>query len=246
MFDNFWIYFVLAISSFINIIVPISGSSTVTPFLAILTDPHLAIGLASFYFLLSGIIRISMFRKGIRWEYVKSLLPISLIFAAGGAFALVEINPLILLIIILVFTLFFFYKKIRQIFNKKEEKPMNKFSVHLVGVLSGFLQGSGLAGSDLRNGYLYSKKLSIAEVHGTSSLIGTSNFLIATIIRLGTNQITIPNLIPLLYIFPFMIIGIWLGKIMLYKIDKKHTDWIIIFTMGLIIFFLALKIVRIL
>ena len=246
MLENFWVYFALAVSSFINIIVPISGSATVTPFLAILTDPHLAIGLASFYFLLSGIVRISMFRRGIRWEYVKSLLPISLIFAAVGAFALVEINPLILLIIISVFTSFFFYKKIRQIFNKKEEKPMNKFSVHFVGVLSGFLQGSGLAGSDLRNGYLYSKKLTIAEVHGTSSLIGTLNFLIATIIRLGTNQITVPNLVPLLYIFPFMIIGIWLGKIMLYKIDKKHADWIIIFTMGLIIFFLALKIVRIL
>ena len=245
MFENFWVYFVLAVSSFINIIVPISGSATVTPFLAILTDPHLAIGLASFYFLLSGVIRISLFRKQIRWEYVKSLLPISLIFAAVGAFALVEVNPKILLMIILAFTAFFFYKKLMQIFRKKEEKPMNKLSVHLIGILSGFLQGSGLAGSDLRNGYLYSKKLNIAQVHGTSSLIGTSNFLIATIIRLGTNQITLPNLIPLLYIFPFMIAGIWIGKIVLYKIDKKHTDWIIILIMSLVIVFLGLKIIKI-
>lgn len=245
MLENFWIYFALAASSFINIIVPISGSSTVTPLLAILTAPHLAIGLASFYFLLSGIVRISMFRKGIRWEYVKYLLPISFIFAAVGAFALVKIDPKILLLIIFVFTLFFFYKKIKQTFGKKEEKPSGKFSVHLIGILSGFLQGSGLAGSDLRNGYLYSKKLSIAEVHGTSSLIGTANFLIATIIRLDTNQITIPNLIPLLYIFPFMILGIWLGRIVLYKIDKKYADRIIILIMGLIIIFLGLKIIKI-
>jgi len=245
MFENFWIYFVLAVSSFINIIVPISGSATVTPFLAILTDPHLAIGLASFYFLLSGVVRISMFRKEIKWEYVKSLLPISLIFAAVGAFALVEVNQKILLVIILAFTAFFFYKKLMQIFRKKEEKPMNKFSVYLVGVLSGFLQGSGLAGSDLRNGYLYSKKLNIAQVHGTTAIIGSANFLIATIIRLGTNQITIPNLIPLFYIFPFMIAGIWLGKIALYKIDKKYTEWIIILIMSLIIVFLGLKIIKI-
>ena len=245
MLENFWIYFALAVSSFINIIVPISGSATVTPFLAILTDPHLAIGLASFYFLLSGIIRVSMFRKEIRWEYVKSLLPVSFIFAAVGAFALVKISPKVLLLIILAFTLFFFYKKLMQTFGKREEKPASKFSVHLIGILSGFLQGSGLAGSDLRNGYLYSKKLSIAQVHGASSLIGTANFLIATIIRLGTNQITLPNLVPLLYIFPFMIAGIWLGKIALYKIDKKHTEWIIVLTMALIIVFLGLKIIKI-
>lgn len=242
MIENVWVYFVLALTSIINIIVPISGSATVTPLLAILTDPHLAIGLASFFFVLSGIVRIYMFRKETKWEYIKSLLPVSIIFAAIGAFALVKINPLILLGIIFLFTLLFFYKKIKQTYFKKEEKPMNKFSAYVVGVLSGFLQGTGLAGSDLRNNYLFSEKLTMAQVHGTTAIIGFSNFLIATLVRLNTNQLTIPDLIPLLYVFPFIIFGTWVGKKILYKIDKKTGDEIIILTMSLIILFLALKI----
>lgn len=58
------IYSILAASSILNIIVPISGSATVTPLIAALTDPHRALGLASFYFflaVLSG--RISLEKK---------------------------------------------------------------------------------------------------------------------------------------------------------------------------------------
>ncbi len=40
VFENFWAYAALALTSLINILIPISGSATVTPFFAILTDPH--------------------------------------------------------------------------------------------------------------------------------------------------------------------------------------------------------------
>ena len=242
MLENFLVYSVLAILSLVNIIVPISGSATVTPFIAILTEPHLAIGLASFYFLLGSIARVYMFRKDIKYDYVRFLLPISIIFAAFGALVLVKISPAILLSIILLFTLYFFCKKLKQVFGKEEKKPINRLSVHAIGVFSGFLQGSGLAGSDLRNSYLYSEKLTIAQVHGTTAIIGASNFLIATMARLYTDQLTIPNLIPLLYVFPFIILGTWAGKKILYKINRKNADRIIILVMCLIITFLILKI----
>src|SRR3989344_5731521 len=111
--EQIWVYLVLALASLINIIVPVSGSSTVTPFLAILTNPHIAIALASFYFFLSAIVRLFIFRKDIKWKYVKKLLPLSFIGAIIGAFALIKINSLILLITIFVFVVYFFYKKIR-------------------------------------------------------------------------------------------------------------------------------------
>ena len=244
MLENLLIYIVLGLTSIINIVIPISGSATVTPFLAILTTPHIAIGLASFFFFLSGIVRVYMFRKQIQIKYVKSLLPISLVAAIVGAFALVKINPQILLIIILIFTSYFLYKKLKDMFFQKEKKSTNKLTMHSIGFLSGFLQGTGLAGSDLRNSYLYSKKLSLAQVHGTTALVGATNFFVATIIRLSTNQLTIPNLIPLLFVFPFIILGTWLGRKILYRIDKKYTNLIIILVMILIVLFLFFKIIN--
>lgn len=242
--EQFWIYLVLALTSLVNIIIPISGSSTVTPFLAIITDPHKAIALASFYFFLSAIVRVFIFRSEIQWKYTKILFPLSFIGAIIGALTLVKINPLILLIIIFLFTGYFLYKKVKTLRTNKEKSP-HKLTVHSIGLLSGFFQGTGLTGSDLRNSYLYSEKLTLPQVHGTTALIGATNFFIATVIRLITNQVTIPNLIPLLYVFPFIILGSWIGKKILYKINKRYANWIIILIMILIIVFLAFKILKI-
>lgn len=236
------IYLALALSSIINIIVPISGSATVTPFLAILTDPHRAIGLASFYFLLSGIIRVYLFRKNIQWHEIKILLPLSLVAAFFGALALVAINSILLLIIVFTFAVYFFLKRLKLIPASNKKKIKQHYSTGFIGLFSGFLQGSGLAGSDLRNSYLLGKGLNLSQLHGTTALVGASNFLLATIVRLQTDQLTIPDLIPLLYIFPFVLAGTLLGRKLLYKLNEKTTNIIIVIVMITIIFFLAQKI----
>ncbi|MEK7555532.1 MAG: sulfite exporter TauE/SafE family protein [Patescibacteria group bacterium] len=244
-FLDIFIYIALALSSFVNILVPISGSATVTPFLAILTDPHRAIALASFYFLLSGIIRVYIFRKDIQFKYIKPLLPISLVGATIGALSLVKIDTKPLLLILLFFTLYFFYKILKQHFHNRAYTPTNKLAISTTGLLSGFLQGTGLAGSDLRNNFLYSEGLNLSQVHGTTAIIGSANFLVATVARLYTKQVVVPDLLPLLYIIPFTVLGIWIGRKSLLKINKKYTDWIILSVMAVIIIFLALKIFRV-
>ena len=233
---------ILTALTIINILVPISGSSTVTPILALITDPHIAIGLASFYFFLTSTVRIFFFRKYIKWKYVNKLLWISLIGAILGSLALVKINPKILLLIVLLFVIYFLYKTIRNKFIKEKKKPVKRLASSIVGAFSGFLQGTGLAGSDLRNGYLYAENLKLQEVHGTTAVVGAVNFFSATLVRLATNQITTPNLIPLLYVFPFIILGTFLGKKILLRINKKYVDLIIITTMIFIIMALSLKI----
>ncbi|MFA6437068.1 MAG: sulfite exporter TauE/SafE family protein [Candidatus Paceibacterota bacterium] len=240
--EKILIFIVLAALTFVNVIIPISGSATTTPLLAIITDPHNAIGLASFYFVLSGIVRIFVFRKHIQWKYIKSLLPISVLGAIFGALSLVEINTNVLLIIILLFLVYFVYKKIREIINKNiKEKKIHKLTFWIVGLFSGFLQGFGLAGSDLRNGYLYSEKLTIIDVQGTTAFIGTANFLIATIVRLFTNQVRLVDLSILIYLLPFIIIATYIGKKVLLKINKKYTNYLILVIMILMIVLLVLK-----
>ncbi len=111
--SDIFIYIYLAFLSVLNIIAPLSGSAMITPVLAILTDPHKAIGLASFYFLLSGIVRICIFWRHIQWHELKILLPTSLFAAFWGTLALIAINETLLLLIILLFAIYFFLKKIK-------------------------------------------------------------------------------------------------------------------------------------
>lgn len=231
------IYLVLGLISIINIVVPISGSSTVTPLLTLLTDPHAAIALASVFFFVGAIIRVCMFRKNIRVDYVKKMVFISAIAAAFGAFSIFTIPPTVLLWIVFAFTLYFLIKKLKEMLQATKEKitydkKSRKLTVGFVGLFSGFLQGSGLAGSDLRNSYLYSEGLSLAEVHGTTAVMGALNFLIATVIRITLHQISFPAVGHWLIVFiPLLIMTTWIGKKVLLKTPKKYADIIVVMVM---------------
>ena len=233
------VYALLGLSALINVIVPMSGSSTVTPLLALIIDPHQAIGFASAYFVLSSAVRAFFFRKNIQWSEVRTLLLPSIVAAAFGALALVTIPTTWLLTIILGFCIYFLLKKL-GVWPRSNDSSLalNRF----IGVLSGFLQGTGLAGGDLRSQYLYSHNLNMAEVHGTTAVIGVANFLTATLVRLYTGQLTFLNITPLIYLLPIIIFATWIGKYLLFKIPKKIADWIIIAIMISVVLSLAYKI----
>ncbi len=243
MIQHIGVYFIFLFYSFINIIIPISGSATVTPWLAVITDAHTAIGLATFYFLLTCVVRIYLFREHIRWSYVKELWPLSIIGASLAAFSLVTIQSNILLIIVFCFVSYFFVDALKTLFGKKKRVKKNVVSSSVVGLFSGFLQGAGLAGSDLRNNYLYAKRLSLVEVHGTTALMGGSNFLIATLIRLFTNQLPVTSLVPVLYLSPVIVLGVWMGRYALYRVNNKYMYLCTITIMGLTVVLLGWRII---
>jgi uncharacterized protein len=237
------IYIILGCSTFLNIVVPISGSSTVMPLLATLTDPHRAIGLASFFFLLAGIIRIFFFRKNIIWHEVRGLLPVSLLMAFVGSYSLLAINEKILLLIILLVTSYFFVKKIRNMNDDRNQKKDHCLYRPAVGIFSGFLQGAGFPGSDVRNSYLYSRGLTLSELHGTSSFIGTSIFSLATIVRLSTGQLTVSDISPFMYLFPIMIVATYVGRHVLHKMNKRISNIVILLVMAVSIIIIGIKII---
>ena len=233
------IYVALGLSTVVNIIVPISGSAVVTPLLALLTDPYHAIGIASFFFFLSAIVRAYMFRNDIQWNEIRILLFPSVVAALFGALVVIAIPQQILLLIILLFSIYFLLKKLNII--PKQEKP-SRILNHFVGLLSGFLQGTGLAGSDLRNQYLYAQNLNIPKVHGTTAFIGAANFFVATSARLLTQQLTLPDITQLLYLFPIIIIATWAGRHLLYKLPPKISNYIVVFVMSAVVILLGYKI----
>ncbi len=240
------IYLILLTLAFINILVPFSGSVTVAPLLATLTTTHIAIGLTSFYFFIVCLIRVAFFWKEIRWEYLKKFLPVSLSFGALGAFALIAIPETVVAILLAIFLLYFFIKAIQGGDRKENISKQHKYTLGVVGAISGFLQGSGLSGSDLRNGYLYAEGLSLAQVHGTTAFIGGSTFLLATIIRLFTNQLQIPDLSIIFYLIPFLILVTYLGKKVIYRMNEKYSRILVIVIMGIALGSILIKLGKLL
>ncbi len=229
---NIFILFLLGLSTLLNVLVPISGSATVTPLIAAITDVHSAIGFVGFYFFLSAVLRFIFFYTDIQWPLVKKLLPISAVGSAVGALSLLAIPDMVLLGILAVLTLYFLMKKIFRPQAQRKENIFSRWGAVVVGLLSGFLQGTGLAGSDLRNNYLYANNLSIIQVHGTTAIVGGLNFFLATVIRLYLGKISFPDIGLLLTIVPFMIVGTILGRKVALKLSKKHEQWIVVLVMG--------------
>jgi uncharacterized membrane protein YfcA len=248
---NILIYLLLLALTIVNIVVPFSGAVTVTPLLAALTDTHRAIGIAAFYYFIGGgVIRAIFFWKDIRWEYVKRLLPGAVIGAVIGAFALIAISEVVVTVLLFGFVLYFLIQSIRAIWKTKNEEKKDgsyaKYSEGAIGILVGFLQGSGFSGSDLRNGYLYFRGLTVAEVHGVASVVGGFTFLAATLVRLGTHELTIPDLTIIMYLIPFLVIGTYVGKRIVHKLDRKYAQPISIFIMSLAFIAITIKLVNLL
>jgi len=225
--NKFWVYPLLVLSSFINIIVPISGSATVTPLISNLYGAKEAIAIASILFVINGLVRIFIFRKHIVISDIKKILPLSLIGALTGAFVLAGLSNTVITVLLIIFLASFFIKKLRRIRSKRPPAPPKKYTEQFVGFLSGLLQGGGLTGGvDLRNGYLFSKDLSLAEVNGTTAVVGTSNFALATLIRLATHQIIFIDLVKIIWVLPFMFLGIALGRKVSLKIPIKSQNYL--------------------
>ena len=235
---------ILAVTTFTNILIPMSGSATVTPLLALVVEPHKAIGLASFLFVLSGIVRVWVFRHDIRWSYVKQLLIPSLAGAVVGALALVAIPPRVLLGLVLAFVIYFFIKTARNVAERPATPSrLTTWTGHFVGLFSGVLQGAGISGSDVRASFLYSEHLNLLEVRGTASFVGTANFLLATMIRLATGQLSVPDLMPLIWLFPVIAAAVLLGRHVLHQIDKKYSRPFTLLLMAVIVILLVERLI---
>ena len=213
-----------------NIIVPALGSSTVTPIMAGFVGAKDAIAVATVFYCISNIPRVYLFRKYTDWKLVKKLWPASIIGAIIGSTLLVGIDTTIVSVIILSFLLFFIYKKVRLIRGHapKKDKKHSKHGATFIGLISGALQGTGLSGADLRNGYLYSKGLTVQNIHGTTAWIGMTNFAFASGVRVVSGDLTFQMAWPVLALFPLIVVATFIGRHLALKMSKRTQDYIVL------------------
>ena len=242
----FWIYPLLFLSSMINIIVPISGSAVVTPLLSVPFGAKEAIALASFLFVITGLFRIFLFRKHLKVSHIKNILPLSIIGAAIGALTFVRLDNLAITLLIIGFLSVFLVRKVHNINRKGPLPAPKKITGHAVGFISGLVQGAGVTGGvDLRNGFLLSHNLTLQELNGTTAVIGTTNFAVATLLRLYTNQISFPDLTKVLWILPLMFVAMLIGRKLTFHIGFKQQNYLAVFILVFAIFMMLISLFRI-
>lgn len=241
------IYIAVAFLSFLNIIIPLSGSSTQTPLIAALTgDSHYAIAVSGWLLMISCGMTAFIFRNDIRRDYLWKLSPTSVIGSVLGALTLIQLPNWLVTSVLFFLAVHFLYKKVLHLLNKNKQKEEKKKAHHLmssaVGLLSGFLQGTGLSGASVRTNFLYSENLKIEEVRGTSNILNFFIFAVASIIRFSEHQIVFIDMFKWTLIFtPILLISVYLGRKVLIKLSDKVKDSIVILTMIYIIVKLLMK-----
>ena len=224
--EYIFLYIWLITTTFINIMAPTSGSMIINPVTAFFTDPQRAIGIGAFIFFITGLHRVYLFRKEIfqdkkNVKTIKTMLPFSALGAVVGGTLISYLNAKLLAGIVIVASCFFVFKTLRRLSVTIEHKEGSKKSLISVAFLSGFLQGGGLSGADLRNNYLRSI-VSEVSVRAVGSATGLMVFFITGTIIFFHNFLKSSDVILILTLIPFLIFAQIYGKKFLHKMKDRN------------------------
>jgi len=225
--EYFFVWFWILFTTLVNIIAPLSGSSVVTPITAFFTSPQRAIGISAYILFFTGLHRVYLFRKEIfssteNKKILKRLLPYSLLGAIMGGSVIVYLDTKILAAIVVIVSLYFIYSVCRALIRPlKKENQKIRLGETYIFLFTGFLQGAGMPGSDLRNNYLRTV-ISEVSLRGVTSFVGMCNFFISGSILLFHNNLTVRDFIFIACTVPFLFPIQFYGKKFLEKMSDRH------------------------
>ncbi len=244
----FLLVLLLPLLAILNAIIPLPGFSFFVPLFATFMSTQDAITFATIYFLVGSSIIVFVFRKYLRKELIVLLLPTSIIGALAGSFFSTSLNEKLLTAIILIFVTYFLIKKIRALreSEKTASKPSKRerHTVAFVGIVSGFFQGSGLGGGDVRNGFLYAKGLTMQEVRATTAAVGVGNFLVATGTRAATGHVPFDHAWVFLIIIPLLVGATYIARHITTKLNHKIQNGIVVGLMVVAVGLLVVKLIQ--
>ena len=231
--NYFIVYLWLVITTFVNIVAPLAGSTIVNPVTAYFTDPQRAIGIGGLVFFCTGMHRVYLFRKEIFSEkknlkMIQVMLPFSILGSVIGGFIVASLSAKLLALLVVIASLYFIIKTLAQMKGREvveqKETHVGKISVSF---FAGFLQGSGMPGSDIRNNYLRTL-LSEKSVRAVGSAVSMFGFLATGLVILFYNHLTRADLIFIATVVPILIPAQIYGKKFLDKIPDTHAKIIAI------------------
>lgn len=164
------------------------------------------------------------FHPHVRWDIVRWYLVLGIPCSVLGAWLLFVVDTLIVQKMLGVFLLLMFVREGYPAWRIRiQPKPL---TLLIGGAVNGFLGGLVGNGGGIRSQMLLSAGLRKAAFVGTTTAIALPMSIAKSGIYI-TQIIWLPEIITLFVVgFPFILIGVWIGKALLHYVDPEHFAWV--------------------
>lgn len=220
-------YILCLVVVFLGIIINLPGSLHINPLLLHFYEPHKVLFLSTVFLTLGALGRVIILWQKIDWREVFFLSISGIIGAFVGSLLIKDIPQKVIVLIFLISGGLYLYKYFKK--NKTKEQALLAGS--LSGFLSSFLQSFGLSAGVLRQTYLSNKGYDLISVQGIVGAVFTISGLTMIITRSVQEEIPYKETIPILLLFPFILLTIFIAKKVTYKIPKHIQEYIIIYSL---------------
>jgi uncharacterized membrane protein YfcA len=223
----FLFYGLALVIVFFGVIINLPGTLHINALLLHYFEPHKVLLLSTVFLLLGAVSRIVVFWKQIVWREVYWFSVYGVFGGLVGGYFVGSIPDKIIVLIFIISGLTYLYKYISQ---KKQGKESG-FGLFVSGFLSSFLQSFGMSVGVLRQGYLFSRGYTLEQVHGSIAvvfLVSSSGILFS---RFMKESFTFSDILPMLYLFPPMILTMYFAKGLMKKIPMRVHKAIILYSL---------------
>ncbi len=211
---------------FLGVVLNISGSLHINALLLHFYEPHKVLLMTTTFLTLGSLARTIVFWKNIKWQEVGGLTLYGILGGFIGGYLIGSVPDKIIALIFILSGTYFVFR-----YFKKESVHHAHGNLFLAGFITSLLQAFGLSVGPLRQGYLFAKEFTLQEVHGTIAVTFLASGTAMILARSIRESIPFSDIYPIFILFPFMLITMYLGKRVLYKIPKKIADHIIIYSL---------------
>jgi uncharacterized membrane protein YfcA len=225
----FAFYFLALLVTFLGTVINLPGSLHINPLLLHFYEPHKVLFLTTFFLVLGALARIIIFWDQILWEDALGLAVYGIIGGMVGGY-FVGVIPQKIIVAIFILSGFIYLYKYFAKSNQTKEKSKH-YGLFVSGFITAFLQSFGMSVGPLRQGYLFAKGHPLSVVQGTIAVVFLASGVGMLSTRLIHEAIPIHDVLSILVLFPFMLSAVYLGKKVIYKLPKKITDYIIIYSL---------------
>lgn len=208
-------------------VINLPGSLHLNPILLHFYEPHKVLFLTMVFLTLGALARVIVFHKQILW---REALPLGLLALIGGFIGGYFVGMIPQKIIVILFFISGFIYLAKVVF-KKEKKEVSKHGVIIAGTITAFLQAFGISAGAIRQGFLASRGYDLPTIHGTAGVAFIIGSFATITARMMHESFDLKDVVPLLLFFPFMLLTVYIGKRIIYKIPKKIQEAIIIYSL---------------
>jgi uncharacterized membrane protein YfcA len=211
---------------FLGVVLNIPGSVHINALLLNFYEPHKVLLLTTIFLTLGSLARTIVFWKNIQWKETKWLTIYGVLGGFIGGYSVGIIPSKIIALIFILSGAYYIYR----FYNKQEQHHSHK-NMFLAGFVTSLLQAFGISVGPLRQGYLFAKGHTLQEVHGTIAITFLLSGSAMVFARLFHEKIALNDILPILFLFPFMLLTMLIAKKILFKIPKHVADKIIIYSL---------------